>query len=189
MIAPTLQRISVAFFFAAALVVAGAELQPGSSARLAFRDVDGNEHFTAKGNVTIVTVVTRQLEDKAQAVADHVPDRCLGNPKYRYLTVVNFQRKIPGPLQGLTKAIIRKRLTSEAERLRPDYAARHVGHDPRQDIFVVPDFDGSAISQLGLSPDSDKLSVFVFNGRGKLVARWNDVPSEEALTKAISAAE
>ena len=183
------QRIFALFFFLGLLGASAAELQPGSVAHLKFRDVDGNEHATDKGFVTVIAVVTREEEAKAQAIADRVPNRCMGDPKYKYVTVVNFQRKIFGPLQGLTKAFIRNRLNAEAERIRPDYRAKKLTRDPRQDILVVADFDGSEVGQLGLSPDSNAVGVFVFNGRGKLIARWNDVPPEGALPRAISAAE
>lgn len=189
MIAPRLQRIFLALVFLGTINATAAELQPGSTAHLVFHDVDGNEHSTAAGRVTVLTVVTRQSEEKAHAVADLVPDHCLGNPKYRYITLVNFQRKLFGPLQGLTKAIIRNRLTAEANKLRPEYVEKKIGHDPRQDLFVVADFDGSAVAQLGLASDSDTVAVFVFNGHGKLIARWNDVPPNDSLGKAIAAAE
>jgi hypothetical protein len=188
MIARTLQRLSISIF-ALFFIAATNSLTVGGTAHLSFRDVDGNEHSTTNGHVSVITVVTRQNEAQAQAVADRVPDRCLGDRRYRYITLVNFQRKLIGPLQGLTKAIIRTRLNAEANRLRPEYTAKHIAHDPRQDIFVVADFDGSAVNQLGFAPEFDGLAIFVFNGHGKLVARWNEVPSEEALAKAIGAAE
>lgn len=166
-----------------------APLQIGSVARLTFRDVDGNTLSTADGHVTILTVVTRQNEEQAHAVADQVPDRYVGNAKYRYVTLVNFQRKLAGPIQGLTRVVIRQRLDAEANRLRPEYQAKKIVHDPRKDMFVVADFDGSAVSQLGLLPDSNEVAVFVFNGRGKLIQRWTGVPPNEALPKTIAAAE
>jgi hypothetical protein len=187
MIVRCLQRFSICC--AALLLIAANPLQPGNIARITFRDVDNNEHSTASGHVLIITVVTRQDESKAQAVADHVPERYLGDRRYQYITVVNFQKKMFPPLQGLTKTIIRNRLNAEANRLRPEYAAKKINHDPRQDMFVVADFDGNAVSQLGLAPESDTFAVFVFNGRGKLVARWNEVPSEDSLATAIKSAE
>ena len=188
MIAPRLQRFLLFILFSAALASA-AELQPGHISALEFRDVDGNDHATARGHVTIITVVTREQETEAQAVGDHVPDRCVGDLKYRYLTVINFQRRIPGPLQPLTRAIIRSRLNQEGVRLKPTYAAKKITRDPRQDIFVVADFDGAAVTRLGLDPNSSEVVVFVFNREGKLIARWNNVPSEDALSKAIATAE
>ena len=165
------------------------ELQQGRTYRITLRDVDGNDLKTDAGHVTVVTVVTRDNEQQARAVADQVPRRCIGDPKYRYVTLVNFQRKI-GPLfQGLTTGIIRRRLDAEAKRMQPQYAARQLTRDPRRDIFVVADFDGSAVAKLGLSPTSQDVSVFVFSGDGKLAARWTGVPPEGALARAIAAAE
>lgn len=181
--------------FAALLLVvlmshaAAAEVSPGKVASLVFRDVDGNELSTSAGHVTIITVVTRQNENEAHAVAEQVPDRCIGDPKYRYVTLVNFQRKLAGPLQGLTRGIIRRRLDAEAKELKPKYVAKKLTRDPRKDVFVVADFDGAAVSKLGLAVKANEVAVFVFNGEGKLIERWNGVPPENALAKAITAAE
>lgn len=164
-------------------------LQPGSVHRLSFHDVDGNEFSTADGRVTIVTVVTRDTEDKAHAVADQVPPKCVGDPKYRYVTLVNFQRKLPGALQGMTRGIIRRRLDAEARDLKKDYDAKKLTRDPRKDLYVVADFDGAAVTQLGVAPESNNISVFIFDGKGKLVQRWGDVPPAGAVGKAIAEAE
>lgn len=184
-----LQRIFLISFILAPLSARAVELQPGSVRPAILRDVDGRTHSTAGGHISIITVITREDEAKARAVADRVPEHCHGNSKYQYLTVINFQRKIFGPLQGLTRAIIRSRLDAEADRLRPQYTAKHVGHDPRQDLFVVADFDGSALEQLGLPAASAEVAVFVFNSHGKMIAHWSDVPPEAALGRAIAAAE
>ncbi|MFN2509506.1 MAG: hypothetical protein ABR589_12130 [Chthoniobacterales bacterium] len=167
----------------------GDELEGGKVASLVFRDVDGNDLSTTAGHVTVITVITRRQEEQAQAVADQVPDRCMGDPKYRYVTLVNFQRKLPGPLQSLTRGIIRRRLDAEARELKPDYQARKLRRDPRKHIFVIADFDGRAVMRLGLSPESNAIAVFVFDGMGKLIERWIGVPPEGALAKAIAAAE
>jgi hypothetical protein len=103
--------------------------------------------------------------------------------------MVNFQGKLPGPMRGLTRGIIRNRLNAEAEALKPQYKAKNSTRDPRRDVHVVADFEGNAVTRLGLSSDSSTLAVFVFGGKGKLVARWNEVPSEEAMVNAIAAAD
>jgi hypothetical protein len=189
MIAHLLQRFSAVVVFVAVASAAAKELQQGEVSALSFRDVDGNTLSTTDGHVMIVTVVTRANEDNAQAVADHVPDRCVGDPKYRYVTLVNFEGKIMGPLRGLTRTIIRQRLDAEGRKLKPEYDAKRITRDPRKDIFVVADFDGSAVKQLGLTPENAALEVFVFDPRGKLIERWNAVPPEDSLAKAIAAAE
>ncbi|MDQ6624769.1 MAG: hypothetical protein M3Y69_01325 [Verrucomicrobiota bacterium] len=189
MIARSLQLFSVLLVCATSAIGETPALQPGRTYSFSLHDVDGHDLATADGHVTIVTVVTRDNEEQAHAVADRVPDRCLGNPKYRYITLVNFQRKLAGPFQGLTRAIIRKRLDAEAKQLKPQYDAKKITRDPRRDIFVVADFDGSAVSHLGLAPESNNVAVFVFDGHGKLVGNWSGVPPGNALAEAVTAAE
>ena len=189
MIARRLQFISAALLLGAVASVSSADLQTGTVYRLKFRDVDGNDLGTADGHVTILTVVTRQNEEKAHVVAAQVPDRCVGDPKYRYVTLVNFQRKLARPLRGLTQTIIRRRLEAEAVKLKPDYNAKKLARDPRKDLYVVADFDGGAVAQLGLAPEATEVAVFVFNGAGKLVERWTGTPPDAALARAIAAAE
>ena len=184
-----LQCFFMVLLLAAAPAVQGAALQPGDTYRLNFRDVDGNDLSTAEGRVTIIAVVTRRSEEKARAISQRVPDHCIGDPRYRYITLVNFQRSLVGPLQGITRAVIRGRLDNEARRLQPEYAAKKITRDARRDLYVVADFDGSAVTRLGMAPDSNDVAVFVFDGRGKLVQQWIDVPPEDALAKAIAIAE
>ncbi|MFL6569012.1 MAG: hypothetical protein ACJ8LI_07565 [Chthoniobacterales bacterium] len=184
-----LQSISLLILCVTAVMVDAASLQPHAVARLTFHDVDGNTLSTADGHVTIITVVTRQNEEQAHSIADQVPERCVADPKFRYVTLVNFQRKLAAPFQGLTRVIIRQRLDAEAQKLRPEYQQKKISRDPRKDMFVVADFDGSAVSQLGLLPDSNDVAVFVFNGHGKLIQNWAGVPPNDSLPGAIAAAE
>ena len=189
MIARWLQFIFAAAVLALLAKTAAAELERGGVARLTFRDVDGNELATAAGYVTIVTVATREDERKAKEVADRVPDRYIGDQRYRYITLVNFQGKVPRALHGLTRGIIRQRLDTEAKRFRARYHAKNIPRDPRRDLFVVADFDGSAVRQLGLAPEAKDVKVFVFNRAGKMIERWTDVTPGDALGKALAAAE
>lgn len=188
MIARSLQLFCAVLFCSATSVSQSAELKTGSVATLTFQDVDGNELSTADGHVTIITVVTQSNGEQARAVADQVPDRYVGDARYLYVTLVNFQRKLWGPLQGITRSVIRKRLDGEAKEVKPQYDAKHLTRDPRTDMHVIADFDGKAVTQLGLSPESNEISVLVFDGQGKVVHRWNGIPQEDSLGKAIAAA-
>jgi hypothetical protein len=102
--------------------------------------------------------------------------------------VVNFQKTFFPVLRGITLAFIRHRLDLEAERLKPIYRAKGSDRDPRQDLFVVADFDDEVGRQFDVSPDSKKSAVFVFAGDGRLIARWNQLPSSEDLSAALQAA-
>src|SRR6266571_3823561 len=76
---------------------------------------------------------------------------------------------------------IRHRLDQEATRVQPEYDKRKIRRNPRQDLFAVADFDGSALSKLGLSPNSNGVAVFLFDGNGVLVQYWQKVPDRESL--------
>lgn len=188
MITRSLQFFSVTLLLGAAPLAQSSEMKVGRVASLSFQDVDGHELATADGHITIITVVTRDNEDKAHAIADQVPERYFGNAKYRYITLVNFQGKLAGVLHGVTRGVIRGRLDAEAKEMKPKYEAKHIARDPREDTYVIADFDGKAVTRLGLDPDSHDVAVFVFNGEGKLVERWTDLPPEGSLAKAIAAA-
>ena len=182
------------YFILAASVVAAipavraVELRPGNVYPLTFTDVDQHQLSTSDGHVTIITVVTSKDEQKAQMVGDRFPREYLGDPRYRLIMVVNFQQKIFSPFRGIVAAVIRHRLDAEAKEMQKIYSARHLNRDPRYDIFVVADFDGKAVSQLEIAPTSTEFAVFAFDGRGRLVRKWNDVPSADALTAAMNEA-
>lgn len=180
------------YFLLAAILVAtpapAFELRPGNVYPLTFGDVDRQQLSTSDGHVTIIIVVTRKDEQKAQTVGDRIAHVYLGDPKYRLITLVNFQQKIFPPFRGMLSAIIRHRLDAEAKKLQEIYSKKRVNRDPRYDIFVVADFDGKAVSQLGIAPTSPEFVVFIFDGRGRLVRRWNDLPTADALTEAINEA-
>jgi hypothetical protein len=172
----------------AATTLPAAELRVGSNYQLTFTDVDHEQLSTSDGHVTIISVVTRENEAKAQALGDRVPKQYYGDPKFRLVNLVNFQQGIFAPFRGVITAVIRHRLDGEAKNLQKVYSERKLKRNPRDDIFVVADFDGKAVSQLGMTPKSSEFAVFVFDGRGRLVRRWNDVPSAEALAVALQEA-
>src|SRR5205823_9128686 len=143
---------------------------------------------TNDGHVTVISVVNRRDEAKAQSVGDRVSQISFGDPKIRLITLVNFQQNIILPFRGMVSAVIQHRLDLEAKEVQKSYVERHINRNARDDIFVVADFDGKAVSQLGIYPISSEFAVFVFDGRGRLVRRWNDVPSPEMLAQALKEA-
>jgi hypothetical protein len=172
----------------AAATSSAIQLHPGNTYPLTFTDVDRHQLSTADGHVTIISVVNRRDEAKAQAVGDRVSQITAGDPKIRLITLVNFQQNIILPLRGMVSAVIRHRLDDEAKEVQKLYSDRHINRNARDDIFVVADFDGKAVSQLGIAPVSPEFAVFVFDGKGRLVRRWNDVPTPEMLTQTIKEA-
>ena len=157
------------------------ELTVGRIYPLTFVDVDGNTLSTIDGRVTTVVLTTSADVPKAETVGDHTPDYCLGNPSYRMITIVNFQKKRSAPTRAIFRALIRRRLDAEARRLQPRYTAKNITHDPRRDVFAVADFDGSVVAQLGSRFEAADFRVFIFGSNGELLQQWKDVPSAEEL--------
>jgi len=166
----------------------GVQLRPGNNYTLTFTDVDHHQLSTTDGHVTIISVVVRRDEAKAQTVGDRVTKITLGNPKFRLVNLVNFQGNILPPFYGMISAVIRHRLDTEAVDIQKTYAERHINRKAREDLYVIADFDGKAVAQLGIAPSSSEFAVFIFDGKGRLVRRWNDVPPEDALVQALKEA-
>jgi hypothetical protein len=185
-----LTYLSLAVFVAASTPEATTgELRVDNTYALTLTDIDQHQLSTSDGHITIITVVTRKDEQKAQAVGDRFSSAYLGDPHYRLITVVNFQQRLFSLFRRIALNIIRHRLDLEAKELQKIYSARQLNRNPRADLFVVADFDGSTVSQLGIAPTSSEFVVFAFAGNGRLVRRWNDAPSADALLSAMKEAQ
>jgi hypothetical protein len=157
----------------------------GESYRLTFLDIDGNQHSTADGHVTVIVLTTPADREKARTVGDRIPDRCLGNPDYRMITIVRFARQHTVVGQRVATALIRHRVNEEAKRLQGRYDAKKIARDARKDIFVTTDFDGSVSSQFEKAQGAPDFCVFVFGRNGELIAQWHGVPSAEQLASGL----
>ena len=181
----------ILFIPAALIAVMAAHAVPlheGNTYSLSFTDVDRRQHSTSNGHVTVITVMTRKDEVKADTIGERVTQVTLGDPKFELINLVNFQGNILLPLRGMVSATIRHRLDSEAAEIQKKYDKMQIKRKARDDVFVVADFDGKAVSQLGIDPASSEFAIFVFDGRGRLVRRWSDVPSAEAVAQTLKEA-
>jgi hypothetical protein len=160
-------------------------LSVGATYSLGFVDIDGNKHSTPDGHVTVIVLTTPADREKARAVGDRVPERCLGNPDYRMITIIRFARRRTVVGRRIATAFIRHRVNEEANRLQARYDGKKIARDARKDIFVATDFDGSMSSQLGEPEGSTDFCVFVFGRNGELIAQWHGVPSTEQLATAL----
>ena len=179
------------FFFVAAIapllpatLVRGA-VSSGGTYSLSFVDINGNKLSTADGHVTVLVLATTADREKARAVGDRVPDRCLGNPTYRMITIVRFTSKHTAIGRRFATAFIRYRMSEEAKRLQMRYDSQKIARDARSDIFVVTDFDGTASSQLNGLGEAATFHVLVLGRDGKLLAQWTDVPSAKQLADVL----
>jgi len=175
--------VAMAFFLSAALLCGA--LSSGAIYSFSFSDIDGNKLSTADGHVTVLVLATPADWEKAREVGDHVPDRCLGNPNYRMITIIRFIRKHGPVMQKIATAVVKHRVTEEAKRLQSRYDTNKIVRDARQDIFTVIDFDGTVSSQLGEPAGATEFSIFVFGRQGELLAQWHGVPSDKQLAAVV----
>ena len=186
---PRCVQLFFATLFCFVAGIGAADLEEGRTYPLKFTDVDGRQFSLRDGRATLLTVTTRATEPKARRVGNIVPDQFVGHPHYRCVTVIDFQNQIRPFLRRIIRVIVRYRFRSEADAVRPRYSARGIAHSPRADLFAIADFDGETTRKLGVQSASDEFAVFVFDGRGRLIRHWNDVPPPDALASALSAAE
>ena len=172
----------VSFFLAASL---HGMLSNGQRYALNFVDIDGHKLSTADGHVTVLVLATTADSEKARAVGDRAPDFCLGNSRYRMITIIHFVKKHSAIGRKIATMLLRHRVNEEAKRLQARYDAKKIARDARSDIFTVMDFDGTALSQLGGQTGAANFHVFVFGENGELLQQWNDVPSAADLAAAI----
>ena len=165
--------------------VGRATLSTGTTYSISFVDVNGNKLSTADGHVTIVVLATAVDHEKARAVGDHVPDFCLGNPDYRMITVIHFTGRHAAIGRRLATAFVRHRMSEAAKRLQARYDAQKVSRHAENDIYVVTDFDGTVVSQLGQPAAAKDFCVFVFGRNGELRQQWPVVPSTEQLAAVL----
>jgi hypothetical protein len=172
----------VSFFLAASL---HGMLSNGQRYALNFVDIDGHKLSTADGHVTVLVLATTGDSEKVRAVGDSVPDHCLGNSRYKMITIVHFTRKYSAIGRGIATAFLRHRVKEEARRLQARYDARKIVRDARSDIFTVTDFDGTAVSQLGGQTEAASFHVFVFGKDGELLKQWDSVPAADDLAAVL----
>lgn len=182
---------AIQYFFVAAAslmsmaVASGRELQPGDTCKWSLTDVDQRRLSSGDGHVTIIVIAGREEAKKARVIGDRVPRPYVGDPKFRFITLINFRGNIFGPFRGLTTGLIRRRLDTEAKRIQQIYTEKGLKRNARQDLFAVADYDGAAVTQFGFSPNYATFTVFVFDENGRVRGRWGDVPSIEALNAAL----
>jgi len=157
----------------------------GENYRIDLVDVDGNTLSTADNHITTLVLTSQANIDKARAVGDRIPDSCLGNSRYRMITVLAFEKKHSKPVRMILTSLMRRRLDSEAHRLQSRYDQLKIARNARQDVAAVADFDGTITKQLGAQPAAVLFHIFVFGRNGELLKQWNDVPKAEELAAAL----
>lgn len=173
-----------------AVASSNAEVPPlhvGSKYAIDMADVDGRHISTADGHVTVLVVIQRDGEGRAQTLGDRVPGRFIGKATHRIVTVINLESETMTPLRGIANMLIRRHRDAHIADMRKVYLSKNIKRDPLQDIFAVADFDGHLLQQL--HAQHGKFVAMVFGRDGRLFANWDAVPTSEALASAMTSAD
>lgn len=152
---------------------------------VALTDINGHVFSTADGHTTTLVVASKGNVDKAHLVGERIPDFCLGNPRYRMITVIAFETKHTRPLRALITSLMRRRVDSEAKQLQSRYDKLKIAQNAHENVIAVADFDGAIAAKLGSKPSATLFHVFVFGKEGELLKQWSDLPSAEELVAAL----
>jgi hypothetical protein len=179
------------FVIALALLAAStltADPVPGQIYAVSMVDIDQNKRASADGHVSVFVIGRTTDAERMRTVGDRVPEFCLGDPLYRMITLLRFERVHQAPMRGVINAIVRRRLDAEAQRLQLRYRAKNITRDARRDVSAVTDFDGAIGAGLGLSAGDSAFRVLVFGRKGELIRSWTAVPSPEELAATLKQA-
>ena len=169
----------------AGAVSVSADLTIGQKYPIPLADIDGHEFSTADGHFTTIVLVSKANGDKPHVVGERMPDFCLGNPRYRMITVVAFETQHSRPVRAFLTSMMRRRVESEAKQLQSRYDKLKIAQNARQNVIAVADFDGAIATKLDAKPSPALFRVFVFGKNGELLKQWSDLPSAEELAAAL----
>ena len=151
---------------------------------LKLADVDGNKFSTTDRHVTLLVFVTSENPQDAQTIGDRVPDFCLGNPKYRMITIVEAKEH-SNPIRQVFEAVARRRLDTAARHVQERYDRNRIQRHARRDVFAVIDFGSSIAANFTDQSSGFKARAVILGPNGELRQEWNQLPSAEALAAAL----
>jgi hypothetical protein len=161
----------------------------GQAYPLEIVDLAGNKFSTADGRITTLVIASSNESARAQKVGDNTPDFCLGNPKFRMITALEFVSHHSTPVRAIIRKLARRRVDAAARALQARYDAKQIKRNAGEDVIVAADFDNVVTSRFGISLGEHTFEVLLLDGKGELRAHWSDLPSREALEAALRAVQ
>src|SRR4029453_635435 len=162
-----------------------AELAVAQRRSVTLTDINGHAFSTADGHITTLVVASKANVDKAHLVGERIPDFCLGNPRYRMITVIAFETNHTRPVRALMTSLMRRRVDSEAKQLQSRYDKLKIAQNAHENVIAVADFDGTISGQFDAKPSATLFHIFVFGKEGELIKQWSDLQSAEELAAAL----
>ncbi len=149
-------------------------------------DVDGRPvQLNATGKITAVLSSSPDTQDRTRT-AGAALDRFRGRKDFGLVIVVDLRGSLAGLAQGYVRDRMKRDLDSEAERLRPSFAANGNTGNPRAELEAVADFDGAVVDALRWNKDSGKLRATLFGPDGREIRKWDDLRDPRELDRAAT---
>ncbi|PTY05300.1 hypothetical protein DB346_01660 [Verrucomicrobia bacterium LW23] len=107
-----------------------------------------------------------------------------GIKNFRLIVLVDLRSTLAKVVKGYVKSRMRNDLDNEAVRIKPFYAAKGNTGNPRNDVSVVPDWNGNICAQLSWPDESTKFRAVVYKD-GKELKRFDNLTEDGPLVAVV----
>lgn len=168
-----------------ALFPCGALASPTASSGVLVRDIDGrNRDLRKSGKVSVVMYTNADLEEQSRTLSSYM-DSFRPRSDFAFIQVLDMRGEVPPIVRNTVVKEVKRHLDKEAARLAPIYRKSGANRDPRKDLSTVVDFSGNVLGSLNWGNHYDDVRLLVYNKKGELVKRWDQMPDAESLRQFI----
>lgn len=133
--------------------------------------------------ISVVIYSNEHLQHETRRVAQLL-DPFHGRAGFRQIILVDLRNSWGRIFKDMALERMREDLDLEAKRVRPFYKKNANTGDPREDLVVIPDFDGEWCKHLGWKVPLKSVEVVVINKEGKTF-RWNTKKDASELVQSM----
>jgi hypothetical protein len=151
---------------------------------------DCDNHPILVNRPGILTVVIGTSEDSQDAArqAGKVMYPLQGRPDFQLVVVVDLRNSIATWAPSIVLSRMRASLDDEAIDLKPYFLKNGNKGNPRNSLYVIPDFSGTICPQLNWPDGSDDLRGVLFGTDGREITRWDKIDDMAKLQTDVRAA-
>ncbi|HSI82274.1 MAG: hypothetical protein ACAI35_22260 [Candidatus Methylacidiphilales bacterium] len=147
---------------------------------------DRNVTFNPAGKTVVVLNCNPTTQWRTRD-AGMALDTFQGNKNFRLIVLVDLRSSMAKVVKGYVMKRMRTDLDAEAVRIKPFYAAKGNLDNPRNDISVIPDWNGSICAQLSWPEESPNFRAVVFKD-GQELKRFDNLTEDGPLVAAVRTA-
>lgn len=153
-------------------------------ASITTQDVDGQPLIFDQTNQITVVVQSRESLQKRTRQAGITLYPLHAHTNWKLVIVVDLRDSLARMAKGYTGRRMQRDLDSEAETIHQIVTNRSLA-DLRQGLRGVADFDGKTSDALGFTHSESNLGAVIFNSKGEVHRRWNDLTNTSELQASL----